>query len=676
MAALRAGLSPVSARDFRILSIFLGSVPTDEKGAFEATFAIPEFSGKGRIMAVASSKSSFGKGDTHVTIARDITTELSLPRAVSPGDKFEAPLKLFSSASDPRKVKVKIGVDGPLSLTGEWEYNVDLQAGGEALFAVPFTAGQEAGHTTLTVETAWDGGNFVQQLDLPSRPAFPRISLSGSGVARSGQPVSVKIPRSWFQGTEEGRLLLSDLPSLDLVGAASFLLHYPYGCLEQTVSGAWPLLVLGDLVGEVDPMLANRGEIDAALTSKIAQISAMQLYNGAFAAWPGYSTPFTWGSLYATHFLVEAQRGGVQVPADMLAAALSNTRATLPLAPREDTQHAFRENLTLKAYACYILALRGEAPLGWMAHLGENRSSLYESGKVFLAGAYALASKTPEPLRALSAEPSLKGGASTFETPSRSASLKLLMWSDVDPLSATASELAAKLIEEARGDSWRTTQDNAMATLALGRWMEKTREARKPFNAELKDESGNTIATFKDGERKTLNLKELPDGPLTLHLKGEGTAYFAWTSAGVPMEAPAPFSNGVKVERAWYSRDDEEIFEGEPLSRGDRITAALTITPSSNLRDLVVVDMLPGGMEIENPRLTGEGSTQDYSGIRAEMRDDRLILFIDSLTKPVEYRYLIRAVSKGEFTLPPVASEGMYEPDNASLGFPGTVEIN
>jgi hypothetical protein len=470
--------------------------------------------------------------------------------------------------------------------------------------------------------------------------------------------------------------MLSDLPSLDLAGAASFLLQYPYGCLEQTVSSAWPLLVAADLAAEVDPALVNSEERDSLLAYKIRQIGAMQLYNGGFAAWPGLSETYLWGSLYASHFLVEARRSGAPVPADMLEAALANVRSMLPLAPRDDTSLAFSENLTNKAYACYILALDGEAPLGWMAHLGEQTDSLFESGRIFLAGARALVSKTSKPLQGLGSSPSPERGSPTFESASRSTALKLLMWSEVDPLSATAADLATKLVEEARKGAWRTTQDNAVSILALGKWMEKTRSARKPFNAELKDESGMTLASFADGEKIALDLNKLPKGPLTLALSGEGTAYFAWTSAGVPLEAPEPFSNGVQVKRTWYTREGIEIEEGDPVSRGDRITAALTITPASGMRNLVVVDMLPGGMEIENPRLTGEGDERQYAGIRSEMRDDRLILFIDNLVKPVEYRYMLRAVSKGTFTLPPVAAEGMYEPENAFLGASGTVEID
>ena len=678
MAALRAGMSPVSARTFRMLSLFLGSVPTDENGAFEATFDVPEFSGKGRLMAVASAGKSFGKGEKFVAIARDITTELSLPRAVSPGDTFHAPLKIFSSAYGEKQVSVKVGIDGPLALTGKKEFVANLAAGGEALFSVPFKVGDEAGTTYLTVETQWEDGSFTQNLDLPVRPAFPRIALSGSGVVRGGGQGSIEIPRDWFPGTEEGRLLLSDLPMLDLAGAASFLLQYPYGCLEQTVSGAWPLLVLGDIVRDVDPLLVNEEEQKSALALRIRQISAMQLYSGGFAMWPGSSIPSMWGSLYAAHFLVEAKKGGAPVPDDLLDSALANVRSMLPLAPANESDVAYRENMTLKAYAAYILALRGEPPLGWMAHLNEHSDALRESGKIFLAGAYALASKTSEPLRKLgTGAPSLRGGESTtFESASRNNALKLLMWSEVDPLSATASDLALKLIEEARSSTWRTTQDNGMAVLALGRWMEKTRGARKPFTALVKDTSGATVASFTDGKRVSLSLKEVPQGPLTLSLDGEGTAYFAWTSAGVPMKAPKPSSNGIALKRTWSGRDGKPLAEGAPLSRGDRITATLTMTPSTALSDLVVVDMLPGGMEIENLRLTGEGTSPDQGGIRAELRDDRLILFVDFLTKPVEYKYVIRAVSRGTFTLPPLAAEGMYAPDISAVGTPGTVEIN
>ena len=690
MAAIRAALSPVAARSFRLLSVFAGNLPTNDSGEASATLRIPEFSGKGRLMAVAFSGDCFGKADSRITIAREITAELSLPRAVSPGDAFHAPLKVYSAADGKRRAKVTISASGPLALTGKKEFIADLdQSSREALFNVAFRAGDEAGTAKLTVEAQWEGGpeegRSSQCLDLPVRPPYPRISLSGSGIVRSGSPVRLEIPRNWHAGTEEGRLLLSDFPALDLAGAAFFLMGYPYGCLEQTVSGAWPLLVLPDLVKELDPGLVNQEEVQAALALRIRQISAMQLYFGSFAGWPGSSVPSEWGSIYATHFLVEAKKSGVTVPEELLGAALDYVRQRLALSPSADEEEEeTRENLTIKAYASYVLALTGEAPLGWMAHIRENSSLLRSSGAIFLAGAYALASNNSGPLEDLgSALPSLRAGdGSTFESPSRATALKLLMWTAVDPLSAPAAELAFRLLEEGRKKTWKTTQDNAVAVLALGRWMEKTQGARKPFSAVLRDGSGKELAAFSNGKRLSLNLGDLPAESLSLELAGEGTAHYAWVSSGVPSRAPEAASRGIAVTRTWKDRKGNPLAPGTPLQRGARIEAILTLTPAAPLRDLVVVDMLPGGMEIENMRLSGsaeeegeEGETPSIPAIRAEMRDDRLILFVNYLGKPQTYSYLLRAVTRGTFILPPLAAEGMYAPDISAVTSAGKVEI-
>ena len=682
MAALRMGMSPVAARSFLLLSIFAGNFPTDDSGGFETELALPEFSGKGRLMAVAASGDAFGKADANMVMAREITAELSLPRAVSPGDEFFAPLKIFSSASREKRVTVKISAEGPLSINGKREFIADLgEKRGEALFNVRLSAGPGAGTAFVSMAVEYDGETLIQEFDLPVRPGNPRIALSGSGVARGGSSTAISIPRAWFAGTEEGRLVLSDFPALDLLGPSSFLLTYPYGCLEQTVSSAWPLLVLPALAADIDPSLADKEQVKAVLDRKIRQIGAMQLYNGAFATWPGLSTAYPWGSVYAAHFLLEARKSGASVPADLIAGALSYVRSILPVMPDDASDWKLRENMTLKAYASYVLALAGEPPLGWMAHIKENNAYLRGSGAVFLAGAYSLSSKSSKPLMELgSLSPSLRErDDSTMESASRTEALKLLMWTDVDPMSATAAELAGKLIAEARKNAWNTTQNNAMGVLALGRWTEKTREARKPFKAVLTDSAGKEAASFSGGEKISLDLTKIPEGDLTLEVSGEGSAYFAWTAAGVPEEAPAPSSRGVAVSRTWRDRNKKEITRDDALERGDRIEVTLRITPSAPLRDLIVTDMIPGGMEIENERLSGGAdlppSADRTYGVRAEMRDDRLLLFIDYLNEPFEYKYLIRAVSRGTFTVPPLAAEGMYAPDTGAVTGAGAVEI-
>ena len=108
----------------------------------------------------------------------------------------------------------------------------------------------------------------------------------------------------------------------------------------------------------------------------------------------------------------------------------------------------------------------------------------------------------------------------------------------------------------------------------------------------------------------------------------------------------------------------------------------LTVTPSAPVADLVVAAVLPAGFEIENPRLAGDAEkasedehTERSRGIRAEVRGDRLVVGLDHVDKPMTYQYAVRAVTKGTFSLPPVAAECMYNPGIRSLNGAGRIEI-
>jgi len=104
------------------------------------------------------------------------------------------------------------------------------------------------------------------------------------------------------------------------------------------------------------------------------------------------------------------------------------------------------------------------------------------------------------------------------------------------------------------------------------------------------------------------------------------------------------------------------------VKRGERITVELTIKPAFAVSDVVLSDLTPGGMEVENPRLattaasaTGEGG--ETYGMHVDQREDRLLVFFDRLDGQLTYTYTMRAVSSGTFVLPPLAADCMYDPE-------------
>ena len=81
----------------------------------------------------------------------------------------------------------------------------------------------------------------------------------------------------------------------------------------------------------------------------------------------------------------------------------------------------------------------------------------------------------------------------------------------------------------------------------------------------------------------------------------------------------------------------------------------------------MLVDKLPAGFEIENPRLAADAIPSDAltSSVTPEhmdVRDDRMVLAFDKLDKGRHtYHYIVRAVTPGEYDYPAAQAECMYD---------------
>jgi uncharacterized repeat protein (TIGR01451 family) len=153
-------------------------------------------------------------------------------------------------------------------------------------------------------------------------------------------------------------------------------------------------------------------------------------------------------------------------------------------------------------------------------------------------------------------------------------------------------------------------------------------------------------------------------------MKGDGKAWLVSTVEGVRAKDDLPTGGqGLRVSRAWFTA------AGQPLDTtrhrlGDTVYVKVTIenTTGSKVRNVALVDRLPAGWEIENPRL-GRGTLPDWVdedklwGVQhMNLRDDRVELF-GELDKNAEHSivYQVRAVTSGSFTVPDLRAEAMYD---------------
>lgn len=701
-AALAAGvgrrLSPVRGKRFRPLALWSGGVTADSNGEARVVFTLPEFAGQVRVMALAYDRERMATATATAIVRRPLVMQAGLPRFLAPGDRTLLAIELFNERSQVVTVRLNVNVTGPVRLEASGDKQLELPAGAHRRAELWLAAGPGIGPARVTVRADDGMEPFEETLEIPVRPASGRVLRERTGMLAAGERVSVAWSESYAPGTVDARLLVSDAAEIRLTGALTALLHYPHGCLEQTISRAWPLLVLPDLARRVAPESIAREESDELLRAALSRVLGMQRWDGTFGMWPGESDgeAWPWGTLYASHFLVEARRAGQRVPAQPLEAALTAVERLLAgegltAASRQPDSAEWRDANGLRAYACQVLASAGRAPTGWLARLVEEAGLLDTAGRAHVASA-CLAAGDPRTARALlEATPVPVIGsapaAAAVGGPARDTALLLLAWCELEPLGVRATELAHALDGMRVQAGWATTQDNALALLALGVYARQTAAASQPFRAAIAcgNEPEAGAASGQPFARRWRNLDAPPSVVITN--RGPGHGYYSLTVDAVPQgEDRAMCSNGLRIARACFTPEGQPCDPGT-LTVGDAVIVRLTVEPDAEIDNLAIEELLPAGLELENAllgrrdppawvmALDKEGETR-WGWVRhRDARDDRLLLFSGPLRARSSFYYSARAVTPGRYVWPAAKAEAMYNPALRSVAGAIRVEV-
>ena len=696
MAMAGASLSPVKADRFKILTLWK-RVVTDENGHAGFSFTLPEFSGRARLMALAASERAFGSKEMSFEVARDVVAELALPRALAPGDVVESAIQLFNRSGKPLEVDLDLRIEGPLSIvTGlegaasdvrSMQKIVSLSASASAHVLPLFLRADDTSGVVKVILTArFPGDAVMETVELPMRPPYPRITRSDSLAVPPGESREVNVPSDWFPGTRRALLSVAGLPEIELMDAARFLITYPYYCLEQTVSGGWALLSQPELAQHIDPNLATKEQLALGLEERIRRIQSLQMYHGGFSPWPRSAESY-WSSVYATHFLIACDAKGVPVPRETLSSALSYLEQLVAVSPNTETDARYGAELALRAYICYVLSLRGDPPLAWMSYLQDNLNFIPQYGRILLAAAYARAGER-ETARGmlgervppvLSYEPE-REERFNFDSSLRDQSLYLLAWNETDPTGASAMMTAAELLQSLKKAVRYTTQEAGFAMPALADFFAHNRGEGK---AELEVYQDGQLIQIVSGDKTYNNTMDSESGRFTIKNAGGAPGFASWTADGVPIAQPEPEDRGLRARVEYRDARGNLLADGASVPRGERISGTIYLTPMSGAaRNLVVSLPLAGGLEIENPNLMDAGTEDGYYGSyytsRTELRDDRLLLFVDDINErgqTFKWNFSMRAVTPGRFVLPPIAAEGMYSPGTRSISETGSIII-
>jgi len=678
--------NPLGVQRFKPLALWSGLLKTDGSGEAEVTLDIPEFNGELRLMALAYKGDRFGSAQLPMKVSDPVVITPALPRFLSPGDSIVMPVTAFNTTAKPVTLEFSLQTEGPVTALSKGG-SLDVGANQERFTTFALRGAAQVGKAAVRVKTDAFGETLLSSTELPVRPAAPFSSDAVTGFVDGGDSASHDVPDAYLAYGRRAYVTLSPYPVANFAKELAYLIGYPHGCLEQTVSKAFPQIYLRDIAMVLAPSALNTGSPIYFVNEAITKITSMQLYDGSFSYWPGETTTNRWATVYATHFLLEARKAGFSVSDQTVKPALA---AVAGIARSKLTQdyYSFSNNQTTvrriadksTVYALYVLAVGGAPEKAVMDFYRGEKALLTTDTKYLLAGAFAIAGDRGAYNEILPSqflpEEAVRESGWNFDSPIRANALMLNVLLETDLNNPNIPHLMEYLSSHYHSGWWYSTQDDAFTLLAFG----KAARMATATKVEGTVTVGAKQYPYRGGNQK---IDVEPFGKnVTIAIRGDGRIYYSLVTEGIRSDGAVKIEDkNLQVRRELLDRNGNPVNAGG-IRQNDLIVVRITLTSSvSDIENIAVTDLLPAGFEIENPRIT---EATNYAFIRnpatadyMDIRDDRINLYTGFRggSRQMQFYYAVRAVTQGSFQYAPIVAEAMYNADYRSASGGGRLRV-
>jgi uncharacterized protein YfaS (alpha-2-macroglobulin family) len=674
-SSMNADREATQNRRFKPVVMFSGPQVTDSKGRLSKTFTMPDYFGAVRIMAISAQDKRFGSSSTTVPVKTELMLMPTMPRILGPGERFRLPITVFAMDEKVGETEVELNITGTASLIGKSKQKLTFSGRGNSDIFFDVAAADAIGEATFRFSARSGDFRYEKEIPLYVRANSPRISDTKRASVAPGTSVTLPLQASGIAGSNQYSMTISRLAKLDFGNRLRWLLRYPYGCLEQTVSTVMPQLYLANFL---PPNLRRQQALDDRINAGIRRLRRFQLNDGHFSYWPGATRVNHWADLNAGHFLLLAKERGYRVGEDMLAAWLAATRKKAIAALGSHMERSYR---------LYLLALAGKAEMGAMNLIRENSyDQLPYISKRLLATAYLLAGNESIARQMWQgAEFSIfnyRFSDRTFGSDLRDLGLDLnlaITFADW----TSAKDLYQRVTERLAQNSWYSTQTLGICLLGLGQYVEaKTAEFEDAAIRGSILVDGQQVTAIEQGNvSQTYDLPESGKKEVSVRLdsgSGPDSVYLSLYWSGIPLRPEnKEISENLQVITQFYD-DNGVLLDPKVLKQGKtlwlKITAKRDRRDNNHLRELALSQLIPSGWEIVYTRLSGSAPVPEwydtyrvkrtlFEAEHMDMRDDRVMWFFDLGRSNNQAIFFVKlsAVTVGDFALPPTSFEAMYD---------------
>ena len=618
---------------------------------------MPQYFGAVRVMVVAGRDGAFGAADKSVPVRRALMTLATLPRVVRPGEDVAMPVAVFVTDPALKEVTVSVETNALIEVVGERTKTVAFPRPGDDIVTFVLRTTGALGLGEVRFRATGGSESVEDAIAIPILASNAVVTQTTRLEVGPGQTLGQAVVPFGLEGTNEVILEASYLPPLDLEKRLDYLIHYPHGCLEQTLSAAMPQLYLKDLV-RLDERQTKR--IEEHVKAAIQKMIGFQMTNGAFAYWPGDRVWHEWTTAYAGYFLLEAQRLGYHVPPAML----DSWRASQRMLANNYVTGSDAAELT-QAFRLFGLALARDPDLGAMNRLREAPELPGLAGLMLAAAFHMTGQADAAADLAERSRPDFKAyrdHSVTFGSDFRDEAMAVRALVQIGR-SDKARPLLEDISKTMASDLWLSTQETAFGLMALSSYYGGAEV--KPFRYRFAwdGEKPVDVDSARPFDRREFAAFPSQGKKLTVTNAEASVLYVTLYRRGLPPAgAEAESAEGLSVD-VRYRDMKMNALAIDKIPQGLDLVAEVRVKNlgPARLRNLVLTHLVAAGFQVKNPRFGGEGGSAvdvDYQDIR----DDRVFTYF-GLGGGEEKVFLVvvNASYRGRYYLPGVAVEAMYD---------------
>ncbi len=705
--------SPYVRKFFPDTMYFNPKIVTDENGIARIKVKFPDSLTSFRITAKAVTKDTLvGQSKKNVTVRKEIFSRMDIPPFAVEGDEVYIGSIVHNYTKKDKDLNVVFKPDQGITLlegTNKKEFVVPSGQEKMALFKVRF---KDPGLRGIRADVS--EGNFIHDALLRKIYTYPygyHVKKTLSGILREkNKTISITLPEDVQSNTVKAVFELDTSLINSLIPSFRYLIDYPYGCTEQTMSKLLPDIAVRGLLDLYNLHPKGFEELDKMIIKGMRKLYRYQHDDGGWGWWEfDDSSPIQ--TAYVLFGLELLKDNGYLVSDNAL------SRGYEYLMNQVSQEDVFDDlSHPEKGFVLYMLTL-------WKGSHQDERKLIEK-----------LSIDTFEDIRADKEVPSITLAyialafknlgekelldQSMYEIENRKKSSNgYIYWEgynqdylyitdvettswigfvllSISPSNPLLDDIARYLLDYKTGDNWINTKTTAISLLFLADYLKQKRDRIDAWAFTIK--VGNKILKYNGTKGKTitipLDIKEIGNiDNIEIQKEGRGVGYYRvyldyWKDS-------APEESNIGIDVKYYRlishvMEKKRIFSKEKIDGNiklnDTILSEIEINSPHEYYNVIIEVPRPAGFEYIkddwNYNIADEEENTEeedlYWYIYKEYRKNRVVFFVDYIPKGIsKFSYIARARMKGKFNILPSHLTLMYDPKIKGFGNKGSIEI-